>query len=170
MFQVGDYVYYASGGVCRVADVCYAPLVGMPKEKQYYVLHSLHASNSVMYVPVNSETVFLRELLTKEQAMDLLDQIREITEIEEPNAKLLKVKYAEAMGKHDPVEWVRVMKTVHARVHHPARQTKAQRISDTERSFAEDARRYLYTELSLILGVPVGEMDGYIKRHVESMV
>ena len=170
MFQTGDYVYYGSGGVCRVADVCFAPLEGMPKEKQYYVLHSLHDANSVMYVPVNSETVFLRELLTEQKAMDLLDQIREISEIDEPNAKLLKLKYAEAMGKHDPVEWVRVMKTVHGRVHHPARQTKAQRISDTERSFAENAKRYLYTELSLILSVPVNEMEEYIKRHVESMV
>ncbi len=170
MFQVGDYVYYASGGVCRIADICYAPLAGMPKEKQYYVLHSLHDANSVMYVPVNSEAVFLRALLTRQEAMDLLDQIREIAEIDEPNAKLLKIKYSEAMSRHDPVEWVRVMKTVHGRIHHPARQTKAQKISDTERSFAEDAKRYLYTELSLTLSVPVSEMEEYIKRHVESMV
>ena len=169
MFAVGDFVYYASGGVCRVADVCYAPLEGMPKDRQYYVLHSLHNISGVMYVPVNSETVFLRELITRQQAVELLDQIREIDEIDEPNAKLLKIKYAEAMGRHDPVEWVRVMKTVHARVHHPARQTKAQRISDTERTFAEDARKYLFTELSLILGVPVGEMEEYIKRHVECL-
>ena len=169
MFQVNDYVYYASGGVCKVADICYAPLSGMPQDKQYYVLHSLHDVNGVMYVPVNSETVFLRALLTREEAEKLMRQIPTISAIDEPNAKLLRGKYTEAMRRHDPTEWVRVIKTVYGRIQHLAEHSKTQRISDTERAFAEDAKRYLYTELSLILDVPVRDMELYIKDYVEKM-
>ena len=169
MFQIGDHVYYASGGICSVSDICYAPLSGMPKDRQYYVLHSLHHDNSVMYVPVNSETVFLRPLLTKAEAEALLDRIPAISEIDEPNAKILKGKYTEAMRQHDPTEWVRVIKTVYGRIRSLAEHSKTQRISDTERSFAEDAKRYLYMELSLTLNVPVVEMENYIKDHVEKM-
>ena len=169
MFQVGDYLYYASGGVCCVSDICYAPLSGMPKDRQYYVLRSLHDANSVMYVPVDSETVFLRGLMTKEAAEGLLKQIPEIGEIEEPNAKILRGKYVEAMRQHDPVEWVRVIKTVYRRIRRLAEQSKSQRISDTERSFAEDAKRYLYTELSLTLNIPVEEMKTYLREQIEQM-
>ena len=169
MFQIGDYVYYASGGICQVAEICYAPLSGMPKDRLYYVLRSMHEASGVMYVPVYSDTVFLRPLLTKDAAERLLDQFAAIGEIEESNAKLLKGKYIEAMNCHDPTEWVRVIKTVRRRIRNLAEHSKTQRISDTERSYAEDAKRYLYTELSLILEIPVGEMEGYIQRRAEKM-
>ena len=39
-------------------------------------------------------------------------------------------------------------------------------LRDPERGFAEDAKRYLYTELSLALNVPVGEMEQFISRHI----
>ena len=169
MFQIGDHVYYASGGVCYVADVCYAPLSGMKKDKQYYVLRSMHDGNSVMYVPVQSETVFLRALLAREAAESLLERIGEIEEIVEPNAKALKMKYIEAMRQHDPAEWVRVIKTVNGRIRKLAEHSKTQRISDTERSFAEDAKRYLYMELSLTLEVPVAEMEKQIRARVEQL-
>lgn len=168
MFQIGDHVYYASGGVCCVANICYAPLDGMPKDRQYYVLHSLHDANSVMYVPVNNEAVFLRTLMSREAAEALLEQIPTIGEIDEPNAKILRGRYVEAMRQHDPVEWVRVIKTVYRRIRRLAEQSKTQRISDTERSFAEDAKRYLYMELSVTLELPPREVEAFVRARVEN--
>ena len=75
MFERDDHVYYASGGVCRVTDICYAPLAGMPADRQYYVLRSLHDPSGVIYVPVNSDSVFLRRLLTREEAEALLARL-----------------------------------------------------------------------------------------------
>lgn len=169
MFQKNDYVYYASGGVCRIEDVCYAPLTGMPADRQYYVMRSLHDPTGMIYVPVGNENVFLRPLLTKEQAEALLDAIPTIPTIEEPNAKLLRGKYTEAMRTHAPEEWIKVIKTVYKRMQALAAVSHSQRISDTERSFAEDAKRYLYAELSLALDVPAKEMEGYIRSHVEKL-
>lgn len=167
MFGIDEYVYYASGGVCRISDIQYAPLDGMPADKQYYVMHSLHDPSGVIYVPVNSQTVFLRRLLSREEASALIERIPSIAPIEEPNAKVLRGKYIETMRRHDPEEWVRVIKTVYRRTQALAAVSHSQRISDTERSFAEDAKKYLYTELSLALDVPVKEMEDYIRSHVE---
>ncbi len=169
MFQKDDYVYYASGGVCRIVDIRYAPLDGMPADRQYYVMNSVHDPNGVIYVPINSDTVFLRRLLTKAEAEAFLDEIPSISLIEEPNAKLLRGRYAEAMKMHSPTEWVRVIKTVYSRMQALAAVSRSQRISDTERSFAEDAKRYLYAELSQALGVPAREMEAHIRAHVEKL-
>ncbi len=168
MFERDDHVYYASGGVCRITDICYAPLAGMPSDRQYYVLRSLHDPNGVIYVPVNSEAVFLRPLLSKAEAEALLREIPALPAFEEPNAKALRGRYIESMKKHDPAEWVRVIKTVHERIHALAKISRTQRISDTERSFAEDAKRYLFAELSLALDVPLKRMEEYIKTQLES--
>lgn len=167
MFQKDDFVYYAAGGVCRVADIQYAPLDNMPADRQYYILCSVHDTNGLMYVPVDSEAVFLRRLLTREEAQKLVEEIPELCAFEEPNAKALRARYVESMRTHEPREWVRVIKTVTARMRALAETSRTQRLSETERGYAEDAKRFLFAELSLALQIPLAEMEPFIRRHME---
>ena len=157
MFHTNDYVFYGSGGICKIVDIQAAPLEGMPKDQQYYILHSTHDRSSVMYVPVDNDRIFLRGLLSREAAEELMGQIADITEIEASNPKLLREQYQESMRRYQPIDWVRVIKTVYARIH--AVRPAAKRISETERSFYETARKYLYTELSLVLDRSVQEIE-----------
>lgn len=167
MFAIDDYVYYASEGVCRVADICCAPFGGMPADRLYYVLHSVHHKGDVLYVPADSDGVFLRRLLTSDEAERFLNEIPGVPVIEASDAKDLRLRYTESMKMHTPTEWVRVIKTVYGRMQKFAGAARSQRLSETERGYAEDAKRYLYAELSLALNVPVQEMEQYITRHIE---
>lgn len=167
MFAINEYVYYASEGVCRIADICCAPLKGMPEDRQYYVLHSVHSHGGVLYVPTDSDGVFLRRLLTADEADRLVDEIPKMPVFEEPNAKALRLRYIEAMHTHAPEEWIRVIKTVRGRMERLSKGARAQRLSETERSFATDAKRFLYAELSLALNVPFGDMEQYLAARIE---
>ncbi|MBQ1229455.1 MAG: hypothetical protein IIX80_00330 [Clostridia bacterium] len=167
MFQTDEYVFYSSGGICRITDIQTAPLDNMPADRQYYVMQSIHDSNGVMYIPVDSDQVFLRRLLSREEACALLDRIPMVDAIEESDAKLLRNKYTEAMRTHEPLEWVRVIKTVYRRI--GEKTARAQRISETERSFAENAKRYLYAELALALDLQGVDMEEYIAEHIRKM-
>lgn len=167
MFQPDEYVFYGSGGICRITDIQTAPLDNMPADRLYYVMQSIHDQNGVIYVPVDSDCVFLRRLLNREEAEALLDEIPAVGTIEESNAKLLRSKYTEAMRTHEPLEWVRVIKTVYRRTGEKA--GRAQRLSETERSFAESAKRYLYSELALALGLQDTDMESYITEHIRRM-
>ena len=167
MFEREEYVFHESGGVCKIADIQMAPLEGMPRDREYYILQPLSDPNSMIYVPVDSDKIFLRRLLSRAEAEALLDRIPFVRTIEESNAKLLRAKYIELMKMHDPVEWVRVIKTVYLRMN--AQPLKSQRISDTERSFAENAKRHLYTELALARDLPTDRMEDYITEHIQKM-
>ncbi len=167
MFACDEYVFHESGGVCRIDDVCLAPLEHMASDRLYYVMKPIHEPNSVIYIPVDSTQIFLRRLMTKEQAEELLDRIPFVRTIDEDNAKLLRAKYIELMKLHDPVEWVRVIKTVYVRA--DQQNDRGRRLSDTERSFAENAKRHLHTELSLALDIPFEKMEDYIAEHVQKM-
>ncbi len=169
MYQVNDYVFYESGGICKIEDVRYAPLENMPADCQYYVMQSVHDSNGVMYIPVDSDRIFLRRLMSREEAEQLVQAIPIVDVIKEPNAKLLRAKYIEAMRTHEPLEWVRVIKTVYARIAAlPA--SRSARLSETERSFFENAKRYLYTELSLALGMEIRDVEAYFTSRIETTV
>ena len=165
MFAKDEYVFHESGGVCRIADIQVAPLDNMPADRSYYIVQPLHDPNSVIYVPVDSDRIFLRRLLTKAEAQELLSQIPQIAVIEAENAKALRGKYIDAMHTHSPIEWVRVIKTIYQR----AQAARAQRLSETERSFSESAKRHLHTELSLALELPLQEIEQYITTYVQQL-
>ena len=167
MFKRDEYVFHESGGVCRIADICYAPLENMPADRQYYIIKPVRDPNSVIYMPVDGTGVFLRRLMDRAEALALLERIPSVEWIDEPNAKLLRAKYIEAMHRHDPEEWVRVIKTVARRIRQQV--SPSRRISDTERSFAETAKRHLYTELSLVLGKNEQELAATVSEHLQKM-
>lgn len=167
MFQKGDYVFYGAEGICKILDVRIAPLEGMPADREYYVMQSLHDANGTLYIPVDSEQVFLRAIFGREEARALLDRIPQVEAIEETNSKQLRARYQECMQMHTPEEWVRVIKTVWQRAH--AEERRTQRISDTERMLSDNAKRYLHTELALALGLQANEMEAYIVEYVQNM-
>ncbi len=155
-FQKDEYVFYASGGICKILDVQFAPLEGMPADREYYVMRSIHDKSGLIYVPTDNETIFMRPLLNAERAELLLKGLSQILPIIEENGKLLRAKYLEAMQKHDPCEWVRIIKTAYNRKNEfPDR---IQRLSEGERDLVARAKCFLYTELSLALNVPEKEM------------
>ena len=167
MFERNEYVFHESGGICLIADIQVAPLDSMPPDRAYYIAKPLHDPNSVIYVPVDSEQIFMRRLLNRNEAEELLERIPFVRAIEESNAKLLRAKYIEAMHTHEPLEWVRVIKTVYLRANMPS--SRSFRLSETERSFFENAKRFLHAELALALGLAEQDMEDYITAHVQKM-
>lgn len=150
MFEKNEYVYHETGGVCVVSDICCAPLAGMPADRLYYVLSPLRDPNSTICIPVDASGVFVRTLMDRAEAEALIGQVSEIEPIDETNAKLLRLKYVEAMRTHQPVEWVRVIKTVQGRAIAKSGRAK---LSESERGFAENATRNLSMELGMALGI-----------------
>lgn len=155
-FQKDDYVFYESGGICKILDIQFAPLEGMPADREYYIMRSIHDKSGMIYVPKDNQNIFIRPLLSAEGAEALLVRLSQILPIVEENGKLLRAKYLEAMQKNDPIEWVRVIKTAYARKNEfPDR---IQRLSEGERNLVARAKSFLYTELSIALGIPEKEM------------
>lgn len=74
MYQKGEYIIYGNTGVCRVEDVAVPDNIPI-KEKGalYYKLSPVYGAGSI-YIPVDTE-VFMRPVLTKAQANELIDKI-----------------------------------------------------------------------------------------------
>ena len=155
-FQKDEYVFYESGGICKILDIQFAPLEGMPADREYYVMRSLHDKSGMIYVPKDNENIFIRPLLNAECAEVLLASLSKILPIIEGNGKLLRAKYLEAMQKHEPSEWVRIIKTAYNRKNEFP--DKIQRLSEGERDLVARAKCFLYTELALALDIPEKEM------------
>lgn len=161
-FNINDYIFYSSGGICQITGICNTPFKGMP-DREYYVITSVREPKETIYAPVDSDKVYMRHIMTREEAEKLIDMIPSIEGIYEENIKLLKEKYNEAMKTYEPAQWVRISKTIYRRANDPSIK---RRLSETERSYGETAKKYLYGELAIALGIPESEIDGYISDRV----
>ena len=164
MFQKNDYVFYESEGICRVFDILRSPLDGMPKDKEYYLLRPIYSKNAILYVPVESDKIYMRPILGRKEAEKLVNEIPTVEEIQESDAKKLRAAYVELFQSHLPENWVRIIKTV--RIRFQSALSKGQRISDTERNVAESAKRFLHSELALALGLEESEVEEYIRSRI----
>ena len=90
-FQKDDYVFYESGGICQVLDIQMAPLEGMPADREYYIMRSVHDKSGMIYVPKDNKSIFIRPLLNEQGAEALFAELSQILPIVEENGKLLEL-------------------------------------------------------------------------------
>ena len=164
MFQKNDYVFYESEGVCLVSDVLRSPLAGMPADKDYYLLRPIHSKSGLLYVPVDSDRIYMRPIMKRAEAEQLVNDIPNLEEIREEDIKKLRATYVELLESHLPHNWVRIIKTVRARL--CAALSNGKKLSDTERNLLESAKRFLHSELALALELPEDEVEGYILSRI----
>ena len=79
MFNKGDRIFYGQTGVCVVEDISEKVLTKNHK-RLYYTLKPLYQQNNIIYAPVESEKVFMREIISVDEAKKLIQTVPDIYE------------------------------------------------------------------------------------------
>ncbi|MDR1979620.1 MAG: hypothetical protein LBQ42_12875 [Synergistaceae bacterium] len=145
MYRAGDYVICRNGGVWRVSEA--------DPDK---IRLAEHESETINVLPANDEgKEIVRKIISKETILEVIERIGFIRTIQAPNEKARKKFYDEAMAKYDEIEWVKIIKTVYLR-------RKARQLLPFESAYDEKAKGYLHGEISVLLEIPVNEVEDYI--------
>ena len=166
MFEIGEHIVYGTNGVCLVTDICPSPF-DKRDERMYYVLKPISGPvAAVIYTPVDNDRVPMRRLLSAEQIEGLLSRIPSIPPLSIAVEKTRRDTYRAAMSAADPDVYVSLIKTV---LDHRAEiAITGRRLPDFEIEYDTLAKRHLYTEISVILGLSMDEMDAYIAKYIEA--
>lgn len=165
VFEKGEYVVYGQNGICEVEDITYLNLGDADEEKLYYVLAPVEVKGSKIYSPVDNTKIIIRRIISKEEAMSLLDEIEAIEELWIINDKLREKQYKEAMQSCDYREWIRIIKTSYLRK--CERTAEGKKITTTDEKYLKLAENNLYGELALALDKEKSEMENFIIEYVE---
>lgn len=167
MYQAGELIVYANTGVCRVEDV--GVPAGLPSSDGatlYYKLVPLYGVGTIQ-IPVNTR-VFMRPVLTKKQAEQLVESIPQIEEdpctIENP--RLAAEHFRSRLDTHRCEDLVCLIKTVHRRSQ--TQQKRGRKPSRAEQQLLRRAQELLHGELAVALELPIGEVPEYIRRRLEA--
>ncbi len=164
MFELGNVVMHPSAGVCRIADIREEKFT--EKKRMYYVLNPIEEMNrSTIYVPVDTEKVQLRKLLTKEEIETVIEKAtqNEIEWITNPNFR--KAEYTELLHSGDLSKVIALIVCLHKQ--------KVKLFADGKKYPANDERilheaeRKIYQEFSHALKIKKEEIPQYIMNSMK---
>ena len=159
MFQKDDYVIYGNSGICRVEDV------GVPENypivragRLYYTLVQVFGSGTI-YAPVDTQ-VYMRNILTKQEAETLIEQIPEI------EAEAFAGQDVRTLSENYREDLVRLIKTIFQKKQSIAGSGK--KLAKTEQDFDRVAKDLLHQEFSIALEIPLEAVEEYILTRVRA--
>lgn len=157
MYQIGDFIVYGIHGLCKIENIGPSPFD--PKESRlFFTLHPVYAAEaSMIFTPVDNDTVVKRSPMTKEQANALIKVMPTIPALVVEREKDRRDIYRQALRTTDPMDLVALLRTVMERRFDRSRINK--RLTDADTDFEKKAQDNLYSELSLVLDISVAQAD-----------
>ena len=165
MYQIGDIVIYGNGGVYKVEAIGVPNMKHIDKNKLYYTLNQIYNSETI-YTPVDTN-VFMRHVITYEEAQELIQQIPNIqTEIyHNSNMRILSEHYQTSMESHDCSDLIKLIKTVYTKGIIVSEEGKD--LGQIDKTFLKKAEDLLYSELAIALNIPKESVKGHIEESVK---
>ena len=164
MFETGSLIVYGNSGICRVEGVSMKQQLG-GGQAMYYTLTPLFGSGTV-YTPVDTK-VFMRPVITGEEARDLIRRMPEI----EPcccsgtDQRALSEHYRGLLHTYQCESLVKIIKAVYLKAQQAA--AKGKKLGKTDQQFMKRAEELLYEELSLALDMPKEQVKNHILQTLE---
>lgn len=166
MFQVNDKVVYGTHGVCEIVEIGRLSMSVADKKRQYYTLYPVYQKESAIYVPVDSDKVKMRPVITKDELETLLDEIPELDNIWVANEREREVQYKEALLSCDCRELIRIIKTIYLRK--KSRVKDGKKVAAVDERYLRQAEEQLYGELAYALEIEREEVEEYITMRVSA--
>ena len=163
MYQPGDMIIYGSTGVCRVEEIT-TPDFEKDKNRQYYALEPVY-QDGVIYTPVDTK-VFMRPVITEEEANKLIDQIPTMQTEAYHNSVLreLEEHYNAYLKSHDCGDLLELGRSIYIKKQEMLSQHR--KFGAVDERFMKRAEDLLYGELAVSLGIEKSEVSNYIANRV----
>ena len=161
MYQVGEWIFYGNVGACQVTEVSKRVIPGIDGERWYYTLLPYEDSCSIS-TPAETGKIFMRPLITREEAIALIDDIPNIQAEAYYNTVLrqLSEHYDKALKTHDCLTLIRMTMSIHMKRTEAILQKK--KLGAVDEKFMKRAEDLLFGELAVALGLEKKEVPVYI--------
>lgn len=166
MFQIGELILYGNTGVCRIKAIGPRENTSFAdQKKEYYTLAPLY-SDGVIYAPLDT-TVFMRPILSKEQALELIHHIPDIQA--EPFAtrdqRLLGEHYRHFFETHNCEDLLQLICNIYVKGQNLSQSGK--KMGATDQQYMKRATNLLHGELAAVLDIPLEEVESFIVEQIK---
>ena len=163
MLEIGKNIVYGKTGVCDIVGECEKEL-SRNNRKKYFVLKPLGSDTNTIFVPVENNKVFIRPLISKEEAENLIDRIPEIVS-STADIELSKEQYELMVSTHNPEDLIGLT----ARLYTKRKDALANRIKPgfIDEKYMALAEKLLFGELATVLEIPFDDIKKDILEKIK---
>ena len=162
-FKVNEIIMYGNTGVCKISDIRMDSFADSP-EQLYYALSPIYDLNSTIFVPVNSDKVRIRSLLSRQEVLDLIRIIPEIETFWVENDNQRKNVFSQMMKECEHRDLIKLIKSLYQKREEKKEQGRKFFISDEK--ILTMAEKLLFQEFALVLGIEVEEVLDFITDYL----
>ena len=154
MYEIGQLIVYGNEGVCRVEEIGTPKISGVDKHREYYTLAPIYREGKV-FTPVDSK-VFMRPVITREEALALIDRIPQMTAqvYENSNLRFLNEHYQQCIQDYTCADLLQLIKDVRAKRRRMTERGK--KLGLVDERYMKRAEELLHGELAIALDMPRG--------------
>ena len=164
MFQAGDVSVCGTHGVCRVEKVGPLSSAVADRDRLYYTLKPLYERGSVVFTPVDNEKMVIRPVISREEALRLIDGIRDAEALGIEDERKREENYKTALKSCRAEELVKMIKTINARKR--SRAARRKKATDADSRYVKLAEDYLYGELAISLDLERDQVKAFIRERI----
>ena len=166
MYKIGDLILYGSTGVCRVADIVTRDSSCQEKEQLFYILQPLY-QDCIISTPVDTKKVFMRPVISKDEAIRLIDMIPSISAEAYYNNALsqLTEHYEASMKTHECSDLIQLTMSIYVKKKEAEQQRR--KLGAVDERFMKRGEELLYGELAVALDIPKNEVPQFIAGRVD---
>ena len=163
MYKVNDYLVYKRD-VCKVKDVKKNKMNGL----DYYILVPIDDDSLIIDVPTDNKMGYIRDIITREEAERLINNISNIKPLENIEDKYIENSYKDLIYNGTQEDLIKIIKTAYLR--NEERINNKKKISNKDSNYFNKAEKYLYNELSIALNMTFEETKEYITNKVQELI
>lgn len=164
LFKIADKIIYGETGVCIVEDICEKEFIKNQK-KLYYILRPVQNKGNVIYAPVENCKIAMRNIITKQEAENIINNIPKNLENMDQNEPASIEEYKNEICKHDPKKLVELTAKIYNKKKAVALQKK--RLNAIDEKYMKIAENLLFGELAEVLGISINDVPKYISQQIE---
>lgn len=162
MFKKDEYVVYKKD-VCKIKEIKNNKMRG----NDYYILIPIDDESLIIDVPVENKNGYLREVIKKQEALKLINNIPKIEPLNNINDKYIERTYKDLIYRGKYEDLIKIIKTTYLRNEERLKNNK--KLSEKDSNYFEQAEKYLYNELAIALNMNFDETKDYVIRQVQKL-
>lgn len=167
MYQTGDLIVYGSTGVCKVREIKEQSFPTTGEKRLYYVLAPL-SGDCVISAPVDSDKVFMRPIISREEAERIIERIPHIhvQVFYSRVSRELSEHYEAILKSHNCDSLLELTMSIYAKKQ--ALLSSKRKFGAVDERFLRRAEDLLFGELAAALDISRDRVQDYIASRVES--
>jgi CarD family transcriptional regulator len=162
MFKVNDYVVYGSMGINKIVDILKDKNIS-DNETEYYVLQPAFNNNMTIKTPVNNPKVLMREIITKDDALSLIESMSETETVWINNNRERNENFKAALKTGESEEWAKLIKTLYQEKQEKSEHGKYLAMGDAD--VMKTAEKNLNEEFAIAFNISPEEVPAFILDH-----